>query len=64
MLFERISARLTSGRLESQRLLEPILVQLSAGGREVLWLERWDHDVLMGEGRTIEPISVSFLPGS
>ena len=36
VLFERISERLTRGRLESQRLLEPILVQLSAGGREVL----------------------------
>jgi DNA mismatch repair protein MutL len=36
VLFERISERLTTGRLESQRLLDPILVQLSASGREVL----------------------------
>lgn len=36
VLFERITERLTSGRLESQRLLEPILVELPAGGRQAL----------------------------
>jgi len=36
ILFERITERLTSGRLESQRLLEPLLVELSASGREAL----------------------------
>jgi DNA mismatch repair protein MutL len=36
VLFERISERLTSGRLESQRLLVPILVELSSGGRQAL----------------------------
>ena len=32
VLFERITERLTSGRLESQRLLEPMLVEMSAAG--------------------------------
>jgi DNA mismatch repair protein MutL len=36
VLFERIVERLTSGRLESQRLLEPMLVELSAGARQAL----------------------------
>jgi DNA mismatch repair protein MutL len=36
VLFERITERLISGRLESQRLLEPILVELSAAGRQAL----------------------------
>ena len=36
ILFERIMARLTQGRLESQRLLTPLLVPLSASGRQTL----------------------------
>ena len=36
VLFERITERLTGGRLESQRLLEPMLVELSPGGRQAL----------------------------
>jgi DNA mismatch repair protein MutL len=36
VLFERIVERLTAGRLESQRLLEPMLVELSAGARQAL----------------------------
>jgi DNA mismatch repair protein MutL len=36
ILFERITERLTSGRLDSQRLLEPLLVELSAAGRQAL----------------------------
>jgi DNA mismatch repair protein MutL len=36
VLFERMLQRLTSGRLESQRLLEPALVELPPGGREAL----------------------------
>ncbi len=35
-----------------------------ATGRDVLWLERWGSEVLMGEGHAIESESVSFLPGS
>ena len=36
VLFEQISERLTSGRLESQRLLTPILLDLSPAQRQVL----------------------------
>ena len=36
VLFERITERLTSGRLESQRLLEPMLVEMPAAGRQAL----------------------------
>ena len=36
VLFERITERLTNGRLESQRLLEPMLVEMSAGARQAL----------------------------
>jgi DNA mismatch repair protein MutL len=36
VLFERIIERLTSGGLASQRLLEPLLVELSPGGRDAL----------------------------
>ncbi|MBI4263162.1 MAG: DNA mismatch repair endonuclease MutL [Acidobacteria bacterium] len=36
VLFERITERLTNGRLESQRLLEPTLVELSPAGRQAL----------------------------
>src|SRR5688572_6163768 len=36
VLFERITERLTTGRLESQRLLEPLLISLSAGARQAL----------------------------
>jgi DNA mismatch repair protein MutL len=36
VLFERIVERLTSGRLESQRLLEPMLIELPAAARQSL----------------------------
>ena len=36
VLFERITERLSSGALESQRLLVPMLVDLPAGGRQAL----------------------------
>ena len=36
VLFERITERLTTGRMESQRLLEPILVELPPSGRQAL----------------------------
>jgi DNA mismatch repair protein MutL len=36
ILFERITERLTSGRLESQRLLEPMLVELPPASRQIL----------------------------
>ena len=40
VLFERITERLTTGRLESQRLLEPLIVSLPPGGRQAL-LAAW-----------------------
>jgi len=36
VLFERVMERLTGGRLESQRLLEPILIDLSASARHAI----------------------------
>jgi DNA mismatch repair protein MutL len=36
VLFERITERLTNGRLESQRLLEPLLIELAPSGRDAL----------------------------
>src|SRR5687768_12972459 len=36
VLFERITERLTGGRLESQRLLEPMLIDLPPSGRQAL----------------------------
>jgi DNA mismatch repair protein MutL len=36
VLFERITERLSAGRLESQRLLEPMLVELPPSGRQAL----------------------------
>ena len=36
VLFERITERLTNGRMESQRLLEPVLVELPPSGRQAL----------------------------
>jgi hypothetical protein len=35
-----------------------------ATGRDVLWVERWGNEVVVGEGAAIESGSVSFLPGS
>jgi DNA mismatch repair protein MutL len=36
VLFERITERLTTGRLESQRLLVPLVVEMSPAGRQAL----------------------------
>lgn len=35
-----------------------------ATGRDVLWVERWGNEVVVGEGQAIESNTVSFLPGS
>jgi len=35
-----------------------------ASARHVLWLERWGHEVVLGEGREIDPSGISLLPGS
>jgi DNA mismatch repair protein MutL len=46
VLFERVMERLSSGRLDSQRLLEPLLVELSPEGRQVLLAHSDDLDRL------------------
>ncbi len=46
VLFERVMERLSSGRLESQRLLEPMLVELSPEGRQALLSHAADLDRL------------------
>ena len=46
VLFERITERLAAGRLESQRLLVPILVELPPGGRQALAAHAADLDRL------------------
>ncbi len=53
-----------TGRHERPELPRVATYVYSGGGRDVLWLERWDHDVLMGEGKTLDATTVSFLPGS
>ncbi len=50
VLFERVMERLTAGRLESQRMLEPMILQLSAPERQALVahadvLERFGFEV-------------------
>jgi DNA mismatch repair protein MutL len=42
VLFEQILDRLTRGAMESQRLLEPVLIELSAGQRQALALHEAD----------------------
>jgi DNA mismatch repair protein MutL len=46
VLFERITERLTSGRMESQRLLTPLLIELPASGRQALVSHAADLDRL------------------
>jgi DNA mismatch repair protein MutL len=66
VLFEQVMERLTAGRLESQRLLEPLLVELSAGQREALAahgaaLERLGFDVDPFGGDAVRLTSVPTL---
>src|SRR5262245_54110678 len=46
VLFERVMEQLTAGRLESQRLLVPMLVELSPEGRQALLSHGADLDRL------------------
>jgi DNA mismatch repair protein MutL len=46
VLFEQITERLTSGRLESQRLLVPLLIELPPSGRQALAAHAADLDRL------------------
>lgn len=52
------------GRHERPELPRVATYLYTASARDALWLERWGHEVLMGEGRIIERHEVSFLPGS
>ncbi len=64
VLFERITERLTTGRLESQRLLEPMLVELPASGRQALVSHASDLDRLGFEIEEFggETVRVSAFP--
>ena len=53
VLFERVMERLSAGRLESQRLLEPLLVELSPEGRQALLSHAADLDRLGYRGRRL-----------
>ena len=64
VLFERITERLTSGRLESQRLLEPMLIELPPASRHALIshaaeLERLGFEIEEFGGDTVRVIGVS-----
>jgi DNA mismatch repair protein MutL len=66
VLFERVMQRLTEGRLESQLLLEPLIVELTASGREVLVgrigeLERFGFDVAEFGGNSVRVSAVPAL---
>jgi DNA mismatch repair protein MutL len=54
VLFEQVMERLTSGRLESQRLLTPLVLELSAAQREAL---RQHADTLERIGIDVEEFS-------
>ena len=64
VLFERITERLTGGRLESQRLLEPMLVELSAASRQALLSRAGDLERLGFEVEEFggESLRVSAFP--
>lgn len=53
-----------SGRHERPEQPRAATYLYTASSNAVLWLERWGHEVLMAEGRMLEPTDVSFLPGS
>jgi DNA mismatch repair protein MutL len=66
VLFERIVERLSAGRLESQRLLEPMLIELPAGARQALAahaaeLERLGFELEAFGGESIRLVSVPAL---
>ena len=53
VLFEQISEKLTAGRLESQRLLTPILIDLSPAQRQALAAHRGDARPVRHGGRGV-----------
>ncbi len=66
VLFERIMQQLTDGRLESQLLLEPLVVDLPAGSSQVVLarasaLERLGFDVADFGGHSVRVVAVPAL---
>jgi DNA mismatch repair protein MutL len=66
VLFERVMQRLTEGRLESQLLLEPLVIELSAGGCQVLLqraaeLERFGFEIAEFGGSSLRLAAVPAL---
>ena len=53
VLFERMMERLTAGRLESQRLLTPLLIDLSPAQRQALAAHRGDARAARLRGRGV-----------
>jgi DNA mismatch repair protein MutL len=68
VLFERVLEELTTGRLESQRLLEPMLLQVPPAGRQALVahaadLERFGFEVAEFGGDSVRVGSVPAMLG-
>jgi DNA mismatch repair protein MutL len=68
VLFERITERLTSGRLESQRLLVPLVIELSSSARAALAahgadLERLGFELEAFGGHAVRVAAVPALLG-
>jgi DNA mismatch repair protein MutL len=68
VLFERVLEKLTTGRLESQRLLEPMLLQVPPAGRQALVahaadLERFGFEVVEFGGDSVRVGSVPAMLG-
>jgi DNA mismatch repair protein MutL len=66
VLFERVMQRLTEGRLESQLLLEPLVVELSLSGCQVLLqraveLERFGFEISEFGGNSVRLAAVPAL---
>jgi DNA mismatch repair protein MutL len=66
VLFERVMQRLTDGRLESQLLLEPLVVELSASGCEVMLrraaeLQRFGFEVVEFGAHSVRVAAVPAL---
>ena len=66
VLFERVMQRLSDGRLESQLLLEPLIVELSASGCQVLLqraadLERFGFEISEFGGNSVRLAAVPAL---
>ena len=66
VLFERVMQRLTDGRLESQMLLEPLVIELSASGCEVMVrradeLQRFGFEISEFGGQSVRVAAVPAL---